>query len=643
MMHRMCDSGNQFSVEDAGETLIGARNHSFPNGLSSQRRHYWRIGSVILAATTLPVFGQDESLTPEVIVHRFAGALAIVALLILSSNGILLLANLSTVAITLFSNVRRLFLVGPVLAVGLFPVRYIFDTLLEGVTPIRDSIDALNVRIAIRKSASDFFITKSRSFHIFIHSIGLIQLLLCFYVAWYFLGWLRAFELVIAMLIIALVYGFWRALMETQYERQLQRFSKDKEVEDIQIRIVPMLEELFFRLAPFSMSLAAVIVLFFAIPIAETVGAPQGALDVMVGILLMLVPMQGLLLHLTTKHFAVSHARPIIPGSIQPKESIKLEMLNKTYHRSVYCETIPWGALYAMSVSIGCFFAGRMFSNDELTLGNTGAAFGLSLAGLAFSYGITTTLHARHNTSVPYHNPFEYIKKKIRDSGGLDNTGQRFLDDMFTVPDNRVLKALAIFYPAPIIDTTVENDPERDLKWVLAIFTRVDISPFVARYQDFLRTFKVPKSELMAIDAQLGQPQVFSYSVLYSKADLAKEEMRKRLYAEMVKSIEARLRREFVVEELYRLSSGIKGLPPGPPMTPKTSIDQNDNDPKTSNKLEFPTIPKPKYSQSDINAIVNKYGKRNSIPSKSDGVARNDPCPCGSGKKYKSCCGKRSI
>ena len=27
-------------------------------------------------------------------------------------------------------------------------------------------------------------------------------------------------------------------------------------------------------------------------------------------------------------------------------------------------------------------------------------------------------------------------------------------------------------------------------------------------------------------------------------------------------------------------------------------------------------------------------------PLKSDKVGRNDPCPCGSGKKYKECCGK---
>ena len=28
-------------------------------------------------------------------------------------------------------------------------------------------------------------------------------------------------------------------------------------------------------------------------------------------------------------------------------------------------------------------------------------------------------------------------------------------------------------------------------------------------------------------------------------------------------------------------------------------------------------------------------------PKKSDKIGRNDPCPCGSGKKYKQCCGKQ--
>lgn len=35
-------------------------------------------------------------------------------------------------------------------------------------------------------------------------------------------------------------------------------------------------------------------------------------------------------------------------------------------------------------------------------------------------------------------------------------------------------------------------------------------------------------------------------------------------------------------------------------------------------------------------------GKQKAEPkqAKSNKVGRNDPCPCGSGKKYKNCCGK---
>jgi len=39
-----------------------------------------------------------------------------------------------------------------------------------------------------------------------------------------------------------------------------------------------------------------------------------------------------------------------------------------------------------------------------------------------------------------------------------------------------------------------------------------------------------------------------------------------------------------------------------------------------------------------------KYGRKSFY--NEDGsrlkVGRNDPCPCGSGKKYKNCCGRRS-
>ena len=40
------------------------------------------------------------------------------------------------------------------------------------------------------------------------------------------------------------------------------------------------------------------------------------------------------------------------------------------------------------------------------------------------------------------------------------------------------------------------------------------------------------------------------------------------------------------------------------------------------------------------NAITNDSKDHTKIQKKSTKVGRNDPCPCGSGKKYKQCCGK---
>ncbi|MCL4517466.1 MAG: SEC-C metal-binding domain-containing protein [Firmicutes bacterium] len=37
---------------------------------------------------------------------------------------------------------------------------------------------------------------------------------------------------------------------------------------------------------------------------------------------------------------------------------------------------------------------------------------------------------------------------------------------------------------------------------------------------------------------------------------------------------------------------------------------------------------------------MNETKKLNELYSKGFKVGRNDPCPCGSGKKYKKCCGK---
>ena len=40
----------------------------------------------------------------------------------------------------------------------------------------------------------------------------------------------------------------------------------------------------------------------------------------------------------------------------------------------------------------------------------------------------------------------------------------------------------------------------------------------------------------------------------------------------------------------------------------------------------------------EIERKQNDFGKKK--PTKVIKVGRNDPCPCGSGKKYKKCCGK---
>lgn len=44
------------------------------------------------------------------------------------------------------------------------------------------------------------------------------------------------------------------------------------------------------------------------------------------------------------------------------------------------------------------------------------------------------------------------------------------------------------------------------------------------------------------------------------------------------------------------------------------------------------------YAMDKSKKKQNDFGKKK--PTKVIKVGRNDPCPCGSGKKYKKCCGK---
>ena len=44
--------------------------------------------------------------------------------------------------------------------------------------------------------------------------------------------------------------------------------------------------------------------------------------------------------------------------------------------------------------------------------------------------------------------------------------------------------------------------------------------------------------------------------------------------------------------------------------------------------------------EAETRKAITKDYNRSRIVVKEDKVGRNDPCPCGSGKKYKKCCGK---
>jgi preprotein translocase subunit SecA len=46
------------------------------------------------------------------------------------------------------------------------------------------------------------------------------------------------------------------------------------------------------------------------------------------------------------------------------------------------------------------------------------------------------------------------------------------------------------------------------------------------------------------------------------------------------------------------------------------------------------------YKSAQNEAKSDSEARTNSQPLKSNSVGRNDPCPCGSGKKYKKCCGR---
>ncbi|MBO7679887.1 MAG: SEC-C domain-containing protein, partial [Thermoguttaceae bacterium] len=46
--------------------------------------------------------------------------------------------------------------------------------------------------------------------------------------------------------------------------------------------------------------------------------------------------------------------------------------------------------------------------------------------------------------------------------------------------------------------------------------------------------------------------------------------------------------------------------------------------------------------QQDAAVEMSKTHKVETIRNKTARIGRNEPCPCGSGKKYKNCCGKKA-
>ena len=49
-----------------------------------------------------------------------------------------------------------------------------------------------------------------------------------------------------------------------------------------------------------------------------------------------------------------------------------------------------------------------------------------------------------------------------------------------------------------------------------------------------------------------------------------------------------------------------------------------------------------KVERKRVAQVINPNKKEENMPvvNKGKKIGRNDPCPCGSGKKYKKCCGK---
>ena len=65
----------------------------------------------------------------------------------------------------------------------------------------------------------------------------------------------------------------------------------------------------------------------------------------------------------------------------------------------------------------------------------------------------------------------------------------------------------------------------------------------------------------------------------------------------------------------------------------------DENGPPSVSQARFDAFGEALWAVYDLHDIAKSLGPR-VAPAVSDKVGRNDPCPCGSGKKYKKCCGQ---
>jgi uncharacterized protein len=77
-------------------------------------------------------------------------------------------------------------------------------------------------------------------------------------------------------------------------------------------------------------------------------------------------------------------------------------------------------------------------------------------------------------------------------------------------------------------------------------------------------------------------------------------------------------------------------------LDPETA-DENGGKPPTLNQRQATLDALPELLETVRDAAVAIRTGRKALPALSTKIGRNDPCPCGSGKKYKKCCADKPV